>query len=102
MERADRLVGPWVEPSGYSLPVGAGTEGPIAYPLSSFLGGITSEWCLLVGNGSKGYRSFATDKLGEGRFLPKEGFRIPFPFHQGSVLPLLKGEYERLQAAYGR
>lgn len=102
IERAGRLSGPWSEPPGYSLPAGAGTECPAAYPLAPASDGGPSVWCLLVGNGSKGYQSFVTDNLAAGLFRPLEGVRFPFQFHQGSVLPLSEGEYERLQSAYGR
>ena len=100
MERADQLSGPWSVPGDYSLPAGAGSECPIAYPLTPSAN--ISDWCLLIDNGGKGYQSFVTSSLAEGRFFPMEGFSSPFPFHQGSVLPLFEGEYERLQTAYGR
>lgn len=102
MERADRLSGPWSEPHGYSLPAGAGNESPMAYPLPSASDGAPSVWCMLLGNGGKGYQSFVTGNLAEGRFRPLDGFHFPFPLHQGSVLPLHNGEYERLLAAYAR
>jgi beta-xylosidase len=43
-----------------------------------------------------------TSDLGDGQFAPTGDIKFPFHFRHGSVLPVTKQEYARLQATYGQ
>lgn len=102
VETAASLGGPWREIPGASLGAGPRHGGPICFPLATSANGIPSVWALFLHHPGVGYHTFVTGNLAESRFSPLDGARFPFRFHQGSVLPLREGEYERLLAAFPR
>ena len=52
-------------------------------------------------HGSHHTEAIVTEDLSSGQFKPGEGFKFPFKFRHGSVLPISAAEYERLEKAYG-
>ncbi len=101
MESAARLSGPWTEKPEFSLAKLQGYEGPECYRVED---PSTKEptWCLILDYYSKheGYKPFITHDLAGAQFEPGEGFRFPFPFRHGSILPVSSEELDRLVAAY--
>lgn len=104
LETGARLSGPWTEVSGFSLGRLRGYEGPACYQVEPAAGGRPAVWCLILDQYSKGagYQPFLTKDLAGGGFDAAEGFKFPFKFRHGSVLPLSKAEHDRLKAAYAK
>ncbi|PTX95420.1 endo-1,4-beta-xylanase [Spartobacteria bacterium LR76] len=102
MEASDAIEGTWTSVPGFSLADLDGYEGPQCYLASPASGNKPASWCLVLDRYSKGtgYQPFVTTDLASGDFTPGEGFRFPFPFRHGSILPLTEAEYRRLEAAF--
>ncbi len=99
MESASSLTGTWTEVPGFSLEKLVGYEGPQIYPIPSGNQAGAAEWCLILDHYSegKGYRPWTTTDLSTGQFEPAEGFKFPFKFRHGSILPLSANELQRLE-----
>jgi len=104
MEVADKLAGPWKDVPNFSLAQLRGYEGPSCYFIEPPAPGNPARWCLILDQYSKGtgYQPFVTDNIAKGQFTPGEGFKFPFPFRHGSVLPLTDAEYQRVEAAFAK
>lgn len=104
MESGAKLGGPWQEVAGFSLAKLEGYEGPQCYPLEPATDGKPGQWCLVLDRYSKGtgYQPFVTSDLAKGQFTEAPGFRFPFRFRHGSVLPLTAAEYERLETGFDK
>ncbi len=89
MESASSLTGTWTDVPGFSLEKLVGYEGPQIYPIPSGNQVGSTEWCLILDHYSegKGYRPWTTTDLSTGQFEPAEGFKFPFKFRHGSILP---------------
>ncbi len=98
METAARLSGPWTDVSGFNLDKLTGYEGPQIYQLEPAGPGKPASWCLILDFYSKGqgYIPWTTDHLASGNFQPATGFKFPFRFRHGSVLPLTAEEVTTL------
>jgi hypothetical protein len=86
---------------------GKNFEGPICFRLKAAADGEPPAWCLLldnvsdrIGSGAFGYMPFVSSDLSAGQFAPATGFRFPYAFRHGSVLPITAAERERLKSAY--
>jgi hypothetical protein len=101
LEYSDKLTGTWTDVPGFSLAQLRGFEGPECYQVEPATAGKPATWCLILDQYSKGtgYQPFITSDLAGGQFAPGEGFSFPFHFRHGSILPLSKEEYSRLEAA---
>jgi hypothetical protein len=104
MEFSDKLTGKWAEVPGFSLAQLRGYEGPECYQVEAASDGKQATWCLILDQYSKsaGYQPFISKDLAGGQFTPGEGFSFPFHFRHGSILPLSKQEYSRLEAAFNK
>jgi hypothetical protein len=104
METAPHLAGPWKLISDFSLAKLLGVEGPECYPLKSTEPGKPPTWCLVVDQFATGggYKPFVTADLASGKFDAAPGFKFPFHFRHGSILPVSAEELQRLQQAYGK
>ena len=104
MEVSEKLMGPWQDVSQFSLAQLRGYEGPECYQVTAAEPGKPATWCLILDQYSKGtgYQPFVTQDLGGAQFTAGEGFSFPFHFRHGSILPVTKAEYERLETAYGK
>ena len=102
LETSPKLMGPWTDVPDFSLAQLRGYEGPECYIVEPAAPGKPATWCLILDQFSKGtgYQPFVTHDLASGQFTPGEGFTFPFSFRHGSVIPVTRAEYERLQAAY--
>ena len=102
LETSDTLTGTWSEVPGFSLAQLRGYEGPECYVVEPAKDGKPATWCLILDHYSKGegYKPFVSTDIAGGQFSPGEGFTFPFRFRHGSVLPLSKEEYERVEKAY--
>jgi hypothetical protein len=103
LEISEKLMGPWQEATQFSLSKMRGYEGPQCFLLEPASAGNPPTWCLLLDYYSKGagYQPFVSHDLGGGQFAPVSNFRFPFRLRHGSILPLTRTEYDRLNAAYG-
>ncbi|HEY8931736.1 MAG TPA: glycoside hydrolase family 43 protein [Rariglobus sp.] len=104
MEVSKSLMGPWQDVPGFSLSRLQGYEGPECYRLQPAANGKPAVWCLVIDHYSKGagYKPYVTDDLVGGQFTEAPNFSFPFRFRHGSILPLSKAEYTRLESAYGK
>ncbi|RYX84949.1 endo-1,4-beta-xylanase [bacterium] len=104
MESSEHLMGPWKDVPDFSLAQLRGYEGPQCYLIEPSIDGKPATWCLILDHYSagRGYQPFVTQNLEGGQFTAGEGFRFPFRFRHGSILPVTAEEYTRLQAAYGK
>lgn len=102
LETSPKLMGPWTDVPNFSLADLRGHEGPECYIVDPASPGKPATWCLILDHYAKGlgYQPFVTHDLASGRFTPGEGFTFPFHFRHGSVIPVTKAEFQRLQAAY--
>ncbi len=103
MEVSENLVGPWRDAPLFSLEQLRGYEGPQCYLLQHGTNDKPATWCLILDYYSqgRGYQPFVTENLASGQFKAGEGFRFPFHFRHGSILPVSAEEYGRLEATYG-
>lgn len=99
MESASSLMGTWADVPGFSLDKLMGYEGPEIYPISSGYQKGSQEWCLILDHYSKGngYQPWMTKDLSTGQFEPAAGFKFPFKFRHGSILPLNERELKQLE-----
>ena len=104
LESSDKLAGTWTDVPGFSLAQLRGYEGPECYQVEPATAGNPATWCLILDQYSKGtgYQPFVTTDLAGGQFKSGEGFAFPFHFRHGSILPLSKEEFTRVEAAYGK
>ena len=104
MEVCDHVVGDWQNVPGFTLGEQTGYEGPTCFKLKPTEIGQPATWCLLLDAYARhaGYQPFVTGELASGNFAPGGGFKFPFRFRHGSVLPLSATEYERLKTNFGR
>ncbi len=102
METSDKIMGPWQDVPAFSLGKLRGYEGPECYQLSPAADGKPATWCLILDQYSlgTGYQPFVTNDLAHGQFVKGDGFKFPFRFRHGSVLPISSEEYDRLKAAF--
>jgi arabinoxylan arabinofuranohydrolase len=102
METAPRLSGPWTDVSGYNLGKLVGYEGPAIYQLEPARSGKPAIWGLILDYYSKGqgYQPWTTTDLARGEFQPAQGFKFPFKFRHGSVLPLTADELQRVERGF--
>lgn len=103
LETSPKLTGPWTDVPAFSLAHLRGYEGPACYIVDPASSGKPATWCLILDHYAArgaGYEPFVTHDLASGKFTPGEGFTFPFKFRHGSVLPVTKAEYQRLQAVY--
>ncbi len=103
LETAAKLDGDWREIADFSLRTLTGYEGPACYLIEPATAERPPLWGLILDHyiAQRGYQPYVTHDLASGRFEPASGFRFPFPFRHGSVLPLSAEEIVRLRAAYG-
>lgn len=101
-ESSPNVMGPWVDVPNFSLAKLRGYEGPECYVIQPAAEGKPATWCLILDQYSKGagYQPFVTGDLSAGQFKPGNGFKFPFKFRHGCVLPLNAEEFSRLQKAY--
>ncbi len=101
-ESSTNLLGPWIDAPNFSLAKMRGYEGPECYVIKPATDGKPATWCLILDQYSKGtgYQPFVTEDLSGGHFKPGDGFKFPFKFRHGCVLPLSTEEFNRLQKAY--
>ena len=80
-----------------------GYEGPQVYQLEPARDGRRATWGLILDHYSqdRGYQPWTTTDLASGKFEPAQGFRFPFKFRHGSVLPISNEELVRLNRRYG-
>ena len=99
LETSPRLEGVWREVSDFSLRDLIGYEGPQCYQIEPATAERPALWGLILDNyiAHRGYQPYVTRDLASGRFEPAAGFRFPFPFRHGSVLPLNAEEFSRLR-----
>ena len=102
MEASAKLMGPWQEMRDFSLGQLVGYEGPACFQLEPAAPGKPAEWCLLLDCYGKGlgYQPYVSRDLSGGQFAAATGFKFPFRFRHGAVLPLTMEEYSRLKAAF--
>jgi hypothetical protein len=102
LEMSNRLTGPWRDVPNFSLAQLVGYEGPACYLINPGRDGRPPVWGLILDHyaKSRGYQPFVTHDLAGGQFSPGEGFRFPYKFRHGSVMPLSAEEYARLAAAF--
>jgi hypothetical protein len=102
MEKAPRLSGPWTDVPGFNLAHLRGYEGPQIYQLEPPRSGKPAAWSLILDYYTKGqgYVSWTTPNLADARFQPAEGFKFPFKFRHGAVLPLAAAEYDAILARW--
>jgi hypothetical protein len=102
METAPRLSGPWTGVTGFNLGKLVGYEGPAIYQLEPASPGKPAVWGLILDYYSKGqgYQPWTTTNLAGGDFQPAQGFKFPFKFRHGSVLPLSTEEYQAIVARW--
>lgn len=102
-ESSENLMGPWADIPNFSLAKMRGYEGPECYVIKPAAEGKPATWCLILDQYSKGtgYQPFVTENLSGGQFKSGAGFKFPFKFRHGCVLPVSALEYERLEKAYG-
>lgn len=102
MEVSDKLMGPWKDVSQFSLSKLVGYEGPECFQLEPASAGKPATWCLILDQYSRGtgYQPYTTQDLAGGQFTPGAGFKFPFLFRHGCVVPVSEAEYRRLEAAY--
>jgi len=103
METSAKLDGEWTSMPGFSLAGLRGYEGPQCYMAEPASGSKPATWCLVLDQYSKGagYQPFLSNDLASGQFKPGSGFRFPFAFRHGSILPITGTEYRRLEEAFG-
>jgi hypothetical protein len=103
LETAAKLDGDWREISDFSLRGLVGYEGPQCYLIEPGTPERPPLWGLILDHylARRGYQPYVTHDLATGRFVPASGFRFPYPFRHGSVLPVTAGEVARLRSAYG-
>jgi hypothetical protein len=96
METAPRLSGPWKDVPDFSLAPLRGYEGPQIYQLEAARPGKPAVWSFILDYYTKGqgYVSWTTNHLASGKFQPGQGFKFPFKFRHGAVLPLTAAEYK--------
>lgn len=101
LETAERLAGPWQYVPDFSLARLTGYEGPQCYLIEPASEGRPPVWGLILDHYARGmgYQPFTTNDLASGKFEKAEGFKFPFRFRHGSVLPLTTEEFERVRAA---
>ncbi|BCM89916.1 hypothetical protein IAD21_01766 [Abditibacteriota bacterium] len=104
MEVSENLMGPWRDVPQFSLEKLRGYEGPQCYLIEPGTHDKAATWCLILDQYSvgAGYKPFVAQNLESGQFTPGEGFKFPFRFRHGSILPVSAEEYERLEASYGK
>lgn len=104
METSKSLSGPWQDIPEFSLSKLRGYEGPGCYMLKPPSAGKPATWCLVIDHYARGegYKPYVTDDLSTGEFKSAPGFRFPFRFRHGSVLPLGKEEYQNLERSLGK
>jgi hypothetical protein len=102
METARRLSGPWRDVPGFSLRKLVGYEGPACYQIEPSRDGRPATWCLILDFYSRGqgYQPWTVTGLSTGKLEPAQGFKFPFKFRHGSVLPLSAEELQRLEERY--
>lgn len=101
LETADKLDGPWRDVPDFSLSRLTGYEGPQCYLIEPASEGRPPVWGLILDHYARGmgYQPFTTNDLASGKFERAEGFKFPYRFRHGSVLPLTAEEFERVRAA---
>ncbi len=99
METAPALDGPWEDVDNFSLAGMQGYEGPECYVIEPATDEKPAAWCLILDHYAqgRGYQPYVTENLTGGQFEEGAGFRFPFRFRHGSVLPLTKDEFDRLR-----
>ncbi len=102
METAPRLSGPWTDVTGFNLAHLRGYEGPQLYQLEPASAGKSAVWGLILDHYSKGqgYQPWTTANLAGGDFQPAQGFKFPFKFRHGSVLPLTAKELQHVERGF--
>lgn len=102
LESSEKLMGDWREIPEFSLSRLTGFEGPECFQIEPATDGKPATWCLVIDNYAKGagYKPFITTDLAGGHFEPAGDVTFPFRFRHGSILPLTKEEYERVEQAY--
>lgn len=95
-------MGSWTDVPDFSLAKLVGHKGLECYVVEPASPGKPATWCLILDHYSKGRGSqpFVTHEVASGQFKPGEGFSFPFHFRHGFVIPVTRGESERLQATY--
>jgi arabinoxylan arabinofuranohydrolase len=103
LEHADRLSGPWEEQPAFTLAKLVGYEGPQCYLIEPAAEGRPPVWGLILDHYARGegYQPFTTNDLNSGNFVPAQGFKFPYKFRHGSVLPVTEEEFQRLQRKWG-
>ena len=103
MEVGAHLDGPWTDVTNFSLAKLKGYEGPECYRIKPAAAGKPATWCLILDHYSKGegYKPFVTGDLSGGQFKAGDGFKFPFKFRHGSVLPISEAEYQSLEKTFG-
>lgn len=103
LETSEHLLKGWREIPEFTLAHLTGFEGPECFLLEPEENGKPATWCLVIDNYARGagYKPFVTNDLPSGQFTPGENFSFPFHFRHGSILPLTKEEYERVEKEYG-
>jgi hypothetical protein len=104
MEVSTNLMTGWKDATNFSLAKLKGYEGPECYVIKPAAAGKPATWCLILDQYSKGngYQPFVTADLSSGQFKPGDGFRFPFKFRHGCVLPISAAEFARLDKAYNQ
>ena len=102
METAARLSGPWSDVPGFNLGQLVGYEGPQLYQLEPARAGKPAVWGLILDHYAKGqgYQPWTTTDLAGGDFQPAQGFKFPFKFRHGFVLPLTADELARVERGF--
>jgi hypothetical protein len=102
METSPRLAGLWTPVPGFTLDHLRGYEGPECYQLEAAGPGKPAVWSLIIDQYStkQGYKPWTTTNLASGDFQPAQGFKFPFKFRHGSVLPLSEAEYQAITARW--
>ncbi len=98
METGPHLSGPWTDLPGYNLGKLVGYEGPQIYQLEAARPGKPATWGLIFDHyrEGRGYVPWTTTNLASGDFQAAEGFKFPFKFRHGSVLPLTATEFKAI------
>ena len=104
MDVSTNLMGPWQDVPQSSPSKLVGYEGPACFLLEPAAVGKPATWCLLLDQYSRGTgcQPFVTHDLSSGQFTPATGFKFPFRFRHGAVLPITDAEMAALQTAYAQ
>lgn len=103
LETSVRIDGKWTEVPDFSLAKLRGYEGPQCYLIEPAAGDRPPVWGLILDHYAKGqgYQPYTTHDLASGKFEPAQGFKFPFKFRHGSVLPISGEEFSRLNRRWG-